>query len=102
MSQPGQEDEQTQRLEVKDEDLAEAKDKLGTSGAVKGKTFQRKWVKQLRLCSVEQSQEERLFSTHVQLDQQRSKLPDCDWLAPVFFPPPWKMSLKACFNNSCC
>ncbi|XP_028260897.1 musculoskeletal embryonic nuclear protein 1-like isoform X2 [Parambassis ranga] len=40
MSQPGQEDEQTQRLEVKDEDLAEAKDKLGTSGAVKGKTFQ--------------------------------------------------------------
>lgn len=38
--QTGQEDEQTQRLEVKDEDLAEAKDKLGTSGAVKGKTFQ--------------------------------------------------------------
>ncbi|XP_028279547.1 uncharacterized protein LOC114447467 isoform X1 [Parambassis ranga] len=79
MSQPGQEDGQTQRLEVKDEDLAEAKDKLGTGGAVKGKTFQRKSVKQLRLCSAEQSQEERLFSTHVRPDEPRSKLPDCDW-----------------------
>ncbi|XP_031704404.1 musculoskeletal embryonic nuclear protein 1a [Anarrhichthys ocellatus] len=41
MSQPGQEeDEQTQRPEVKDEDLTEAKTKLGTSGPAKSKTFE--------------------------------------------------------------
>lgn len=39
--QPGQEgDEQMQRPEVREEDLAEAKNKLGTSGAAKSKTFE--------------------------------------------------------------
>lgn len=40
MSQPGQEDEQTQRPEVREEELTEAKTKLGTSGPVKSKTFE--------------------------------------------------------------
>ncbi|XP_027135691.1 musculoskeletal embryonic nuclear protein 1a [Larimichthys crocea] len=41
MSQPGQEDdEQMQRPEVRDEDLAEAKNKLGASTAAKSKTFE--------------------------------------------------------------
>lgn len=39
--QPGQEDdEQMQRPEVRDEDLAEAKNKLGASTAAKSKTFE--------------------------------------------------------------
>ncbi|XP_044204263.1 musculoskeletal embryonic nuclear protein 1a [Thunnus albacares] len=39
MSQPGQgEDEQLQRPEVREEDLADTKNKLGTSGRVKSKT----------------------------------------------------------------
>ncbi|XP_042261796.1 musculoskeletal embryonic nuclear protein 1a [Thunnus maccoyii] len=39
MSQPGQEeDEQLQRPEVREEDLADAKNKLGASGRVKSKT----------------------------------------------------------------
>ncbi|XP_068568789.1 musculoskeletal embryonic nuclear protein 1a [Cebidichthys violaceus] len=41
MSQPGQkEEEQMQCPEVKDEDLTEAKTKLGTSGPAKSKTFE--------------------------------------------------------------
>ncbi|CAG5981600.1 unnamed protein product [Menidia menidia] len=40
MSQPGQEDEQTQRPEMREEDLTEAKTKLGTGGAAKSKTFE--------------------------------------------------------------
>ncbi|XP_029286902.1 musculoskeletal embryonic nuclear protein 1a [Cottoperca gobio] len=41
MSQPGQEeDEQMQRPEVRDEDLTEAKNKLGFSGPAKSKTFE--------------------------------------------------------------
>ncbi|KAM7422490.1 hypothetical protein PAMA_010504 [Pampus argenteus] len=41
MSQPGQEeDEQLQRPQVREEDLAEAKNKLGTSGQMKSKTFE--------------------------------------------------------------
>ncbi|XP_015244888.1 musculoskeletal embryonic nuclear protein 1a [Cyprinodon tularosa] len=40
MSQPTQEDEQTQRPAVREEDLTEAKNKLGGSGSVKGKTFE--------------------------------------------------------------
>ncbi|XP_073325123.1 musculoskeletal embryonic nuclear protein 1a [Pagrus major] len=41
MSQPGQEeDEQMQRPEVREEDLTDAKDKLGTSGPAKSKTLQ--------------------------------------------------------------
>ncbi|KAM4613269.1 musculoskeletal embryonic nuclear protein 1a isoform 2-T2 [Polymixia lowei] len=41
MSQPGEgEDEQQQRLEVREEDLIGAKDKLGTGGAAKSKTFE--------------------------------------------------------------
>lgn len=40
MSQPGQEDEQMQRPEVRDEDLAETKTRLGTSGPAKSKTFE--------------------------------------------------------------
>lgn len=39
-SQPTQEDEQTQRPAVREEDLTEAKNKLGGSGSVKGKTFE--------------------------------------------------------------
>lgn len=39
--QPGQEeDEQMQRPEVTEEDLTDAKDKLGTSGPAKSKTLQ--------------------------------------------------------------
>lgn len=39
--QPGQEeDEQMQRPEVREEDLTEAKDKLGTSGPAKSKTLE--------------------------------------------------------------
>lgn len=39
--QPGQEeDEQKQRPEVREEDLTEAKNKLGTSGPAKSKTFE--------------------------------------------------------------
>lgn len=39
--QPGQEeDEQAQRPEVREEDLTEAKNKLGTSGPAKSKTFE--------------------------------------------------------------
>lgn len=41
MSQPGQEeDEQMQRPEVREEDLAETKNKLGLSGPAKSKTFE--------------------------------------------------------------
>ncbi|XP_019942367.1 musculoskeletal embryonic nuclear protein 1a [Paralichthys olivaceus] len=41
MSQPGQEeDEQMQRPEVTEEDLTEAKDKLGSGGPAKSKTFE--------------------------------------------------------------
>ncbi|XP_018529052.1 musculoskeletal embryonic nuclear protein 1a [Lates calcarifer] len=41
MSQPGQEeDEQMQRPEVREEDLTEAKSKLGTGGPAKSKTFE--------------------------------------------------------------
>ncbi|KAM4582656.1 musculoskeletal embryonic nuclear protein 1a [Fundulus diaphanus] len=40
MSQPAQEDEQAQRPVVREEDLAEAKTKLGGSGSVKSKTFE--------------------------------------------------------------
>ncbi|XP_029005991.1 musculoskeletal embryonic nuclear protein 1a [Betta splendens] len=41
MSQPGQEeDEQIQRPEVSEEDLTEAKNKLGTSGPAKSKTME--------------------------------------------------------------
>ncbi|KAM4741263.1 musculoskeletal embryonic nuclear protein 1a [Anableps anableps] len=40
MSQPTQEDEQTQRPVVREEDLTEAKTKLGGGGAVKSKTFE--------------------------------------------------------------
>uniref|UniRef100_A0A671W5M3 Musculoskeletal embryonic nuclear protein 1 n=1 Tax=Sparus aurata TaxID=8175 RepID=A0A671W5M3_SPAAU len=41
MSVPGQEeDEQMQRPEVTEEDLTDAKDKLGTSGPAKSKTLQ--------------------------------------------------------------
>ncbi|XP_049428528.1 musculoskeletal embryonic nuclear protein 1a [Epinephelus fuscoguttatus] len=41
MSQPGQEeDEQIQRPEVSEEDLTEAKNKLGRSGPAKSKTFE--------------------------------------------------------------
>ncbi|XP_045931462.1 musculoskeletal embryonic nuclear protein 1a [Micropterus dolomieu] len=41
MSQPGQEeDEQMQRPEVREEDLTEAKSKLGTSGPAKSKTLE--------------------------------------------------------------
>ncbi|KAK2862196.1 hypothetical protein Q5P01_001729 [Channa striata] len=41
MSQSGQEeDEQIQRPEVSEEDLTEAKNKLGTSGPAKSKTYQ--------------------------------------------------------------
>ncbi|XP_054472445.1 musculoskeletal embryonic nuclear protein 1a [Anoplopoma fimbria] len=41
MSQQGQEeDEQMQRPEVSDEDLTDAKTKLGTSGPAKSKTFE--------------------------------------------------------------
>lgn len=41
MSQPGQEeDDQMQRPEVRAEDLAEAKNKLGTDGPAKSKTLQ--------------------------------------------------------------
>lgn len=38
--QPPQEDEQTQRPVVREEDLTEAKTKLGGGGAVKSKTFE--------------------------------------------------------------
>ncbi|XP_029947290.1 musculoskeletal embryonic nuclear protein 1a [Salarias fasciatus] len=40
MSQPGQEDEQMQRPEVREEELTDAKTRLGTSGPAKSKTFQ--------------------------------------------------------------
>lgn len=40
MSQAGQEDEQMQRPEVREAELAEAKTKLGTSGSAKSKTFE--------------------------------------------------------------
>ncbi|KAM4587772.1 musculoskeletal embryonic nuclear protein 1a [Leuresthes tenuis] len=40
MSQPGQEDEQMQRPEMREEDLTEAKTKLGTGGSAKSKTFE--------------------------------------------------------------
>ncbi|XP_043979320.1 musculoskeletal embryonic nuclear protein 1a isoform X1 [Gambusia affinis] len=40
MSQPAQEDEQAQRPVVREEDLTEAKTKLGGGGAVKSKTFE--------------------------------------------------------------
>ncbi|MED6258708.1 musculoskeletal embryonic nuclear protein 1a [Girardinichthys multiradiatus] len=40
MSQPAQEDGQTQRPVVREEDLTEAKTKLGGSGTVKSKTFE--------------------------------------------------------------
>nr|XP_020463433.1 musculoskeletal embryonic nuclear protein 1-like [Monopterus albus] len=41
MSQPGQEeDAQMQRPEVKEKDLTEAKNKLGTDGPPKSKTFE--------------------------------------------------------------
>ncbi|XP_062300450.1 musculoskeletal embryonic nuclear protein 1a [Scomber scombrus] len=41
MSQPGQEeDEQLQRPEVREDDLADAKNKLGTSGQAKSKTIE--------------------------------------------------------------
>ncbi|XP_056129362.1 musculoskeletal embryonic nuclear protein 1a [Lampris incognitus] len=40
MSQPGEGDEEQQRLEVKEEDLIGARDQLGTKGAVKSKTFE--------------------------------------------------------------
>ena len=38
--QPGQEDEQMQRPEMREEDLTEAKTKLGTGGSAKSKTFE--------------------------------------------------------------
>ncbi|XP_069007188.1 musculoskeletal embryonic nuclear protein 1a [Embiotoca jacksoni] len=40
MSQPGQEDEQMQRPEVREEDLTETKNKLGLSGPAKSKTVE--------------------------------------------------------------
>ncbi|XP_041810808.1 musculoskeletal embryonic nuclear protein 1a isoform X2 [Chelmon rostratus] len=40
MSQPGHDDEDVQRPEVRQEDLTEAKTKLGSSGPAKSKTFQ--------------------------------------------------------------
>ncbi|CAL8401853.1 unnamed protein product [Arctogadus glacialis] len=38
--QQGEEDGQEQRLAVRDEDLVEAKDKLGTQGPLKSKTYE--------------------------------------------------------------
>ncbi|XP_053171768.1 musculoskeletal embryonic nuclear protein 1a [Scomber japonicus] len=40
MSQPGQEEEELQRPEVREEELADAKNKLGTSGQAKSKTLE--------------------------------------------------------------
>ncbi|XP_059924555.1 musculoskeletal embryonic nuclear protein 1a [Gadus macrocephalus] len=40
MSQQGEDDGQEQRLAVRDEDLVEAKDKLGTQGPLKSKTYE--------------------------------------------------------------
>ncbi|XP_026161993.1 musculoskeletal embryonic nuclear protein 1a [Mastacembelus armatus] len=40
MSQPCEEDAEVQRPEVREEDLAEAKNKLGTGGPAKSKTFE--------------------------------------------------------------
>ncbi|XP_005944003.1 musculoskeletal embryonic nuclear protein 1a [Haplochromis burtoni] len=40
MSQPNQEDEQMQRPEVREEDLNEAKNKLGAAGPPKSKTME--------------------------------------------------------------
>uniref|UniRef100_A0A3Q0SVT8 Musculoskeletal embryonic nuclear protein 1 n=1 Tax=Amphilophus citrinellus TaxID=61819 RepID=A0A3Q0SVT8_AMPCI len=40
MSQPSQEDEQMQRPEVREEDLTEARNKLGAAGPPKSKTME--------------------------------------------------------------
>uniref|UniRef100_A0A3P8UWW2 Musculoskeletal embryonic nuclear protein 1 n=1 Tax=Cynoglossus semilaevis TaxID=244447 RepID=A0A3P8UWW2_CYNSE len=40
MSQPGQEEEQMQRPEVRDEDLSEARSNLGVGGPAKSKTLE--------------------------------------------------------------
>uniref|UniRef100_A0AAQ5YGB5 Musculoskeletal embryonic nuclear protein 1 n=1 Tax=Amphiprion ocellaris TaxID=80972 RepID=A0AAQ5YGB5_AMPOC len=40
MSQPAQEDEQIQRPEVREEDVTEARNRLGFSGPAKSKTFE--------------------------------------------------------------
>lgn len=40
MSEQGGDEEKQQRPEVREEDLADAKDKLGTRGAMKSKTFE--------------------------------------------------------------
>lgn len=40
MSQQGEDEGQEQRPEVRDEELVEAKDKLGTRGPMKSKTFE--------------------------------------------------------------
>ncbi|CAJ1051038.1 PREDICTED: musculoskeletal embryonic nuclear protein 1 [Xyrichtys novacula] len=40
MSQPGQEDEQMQRPEVREEDLSETRNRLGLSGPAKSKTME--------------------------------------------------------------
>ncbi|XP_061583602.1 musculoskeletal embryonic nuclear protein 1a [Cololabis saira] len=40
MSQPAQDDEKVQRPEVREEDLTDAKTKLGGSGPLKSKTFE--------------------------------------------------------------